>query len=140
MTEYQQKIVESDLYRTNFSFQRATKHFKWDGAIYAENIHPEYFRDFDGLLDELGDDEDNLYPDWVYCCKEEIVIRKDVEDLVADDIEELYEDAWTDAKSCLKTDIEILQKALDSFYDSVDKNLTGLSVDFQNVFILPEKS
>lgn len=140
MTEYQQRIVESELYHTHLKFYKATKHFKWDGAIYAEGIHPEYFRNFDDLLEKLGDDEDELYPDWVFCCKEEKVLRKDVEDLIADDVEELYEDAWTEAKYCLKSEIKTLRQALNSFYDSVDKKLTGLSVDEKNVFILPEKS
>lgn len=139
MEPSKKQIQIAEYYKENYGTQD-TIHYSWSGAIYAERIGKEYFSNLEEMIDYLQEEgEDNyIIPDWVYCCSPVELVSRTVENILCDDFEELYEDAWSSAKIHLAKELAELDKALVDFYAQAKKVILGVEIDFGNIFILPE--
>jgi len=98
---------------------------EWGGAVYCENVGPEYFADIDDLLEYLDDNRESIPTVWA--CKD-IPITLDARSILESALEQHHEDAWD------QVDEGTLQAALDAWCG--EQSLVSWEPDWDLVVVM----
>jgi hypothetical protein len=116
-------------------FQKAEKLESWDGWVYLEGAgyNEGYFRSLGELVDFLEDDEREVWPEYIFICKEQPFPGADIDSIIENVTCEMYEDAADNLNG-----LEELEKAINAFNEA-NKNMITYYPDYKRMVKVPKK-